>query len=68
MIFYWESANQNKTLSVIWLALWKIVCFRSGLFRRKMFDYNRPAPILLRPVPQRQALLVVPFYLSVTSL
>ena len=28
-----------------------------------MFDYNRPAPILLKPVPQRQALLVVqPIY------
>ena len=27
-----------------------------------MFDYNRPAPILLKPIPQRQALLVVLFY------
>ena len=67
-ICYWESANQNKILPVIWLDLWKILCFRSNLFRDKMFDYNRPAPILLKSIPQRQALLVVQFYLSVTTL
>ena len=67
-IFCWESANQNKTFLVIWLGLWQILCFRSNLFRRKMFDHNRPAPILLKPVPQRQSLLLVPFYLSVTTL
>ena len=32
-----------------------------------MFDYNRPAPILLKPIPQHQALLVVQFYLSATT-
>ena len=42
-IFYWESDNPNKTFPVICLDLWKILCFRSNLFRRKMFDY-----ILLR--------------------
>ena len=67
-IFYWESANQNKIFPVIWPDLWKILCFQSNLFRRKMFDYNRPAPILLKPVPQRQALLVVQFHLSATTL
>ena len=56
-IFFWESDNPNKTFPVIWLDLWKIFCFRSNLFRRKMFDYNRPAPILLKPGPQRQALI-----------
>ena len=63
-IFFWESDNSNKAFPVIWLDLWKILCFRSNLFRRKMFDYNRPAPNLLKPVPQRQALLVVQFYLQ----
>ena len=62
-IFFWKSDNPNKTFPLICLDLWKILCFRSNLFRRKMFDYNRPAPILLKPVPQRQALLVVQFYL-----
>ena len=38
-IFYWESDNPNKTFPVICLDLWKISCFRSNLFRRKMFDY-----------------------------
>ena len=57
-IFHLESANQNIISPVIWLDLWKILCFRSNLLRRKMLDYNRPAPILLKPVPQRQALLV----------
>ena len=42
-IFYWESDNPNKIFPVICLDLWKILCFRSNLFRRKMFDY-----ILLR--------------------
>ena len=65
-IFFWESDNPNKTFPVIWLDLWNILCFRSNWFRR-MFDSNRPAPILLKPVPQRQALLVVQFYLSVTT-
>ena len=36
-IFYWESANQNKTIPVIWLDLWKMLCFQSNsLFRRKI--------------------------------
>ena len=42
-IFYWECDNPNKTFPVICLDLWKILCFRSNLLRRKMFDY-----ILLR--------------------
>ena len=67
-IFYWESANENKIFTVIWLDLWKILCFRSNLVRRKMFDYNRPAPIFSKPITQRQALLVVQFYLAVTTL
>ena len=68
-IFFWESDHPNKTFPVICqcLDLWKILCFRSNLFRRKMLDYNIPASILLKPVPQRQALLVVQFYLSVTT-
>ena len=37
------------------------IYFRSNLFRRKMFDYNRPAPISFKPVSQRQALLVIQF-------
>ena len=32
-----------------------------------IFHYNRPAPVLLKPVPQRQSLLVVQFYVSVTT-
>ena len=66
-IFFWESDNPSETFPVIWLDLWKILCFRSNSFRRKMFDNNRTAPILLKPVPQRQASLVVQFYLSVTT-
>ena len=36
-IFFWESANQSKTIPVIWLDLWKMLCFRSNsLFQRKI--------------------------------
>ena len=42
-IFYCQSDNPNKIFPGICLDLWKILCFRSNLFRRKMFNY-----ILLR--------------------